>query len=154
IVTQAASILDEEMAKGVLDARRAPGIAPQGYSTASNPLLRQVHDLVDNLAGIWPSLQNVQTERLAAPQPASSTADPLAELRPRESVRPGQRATVSMTLCNSENRVVRLTFAATDLLGSRGGCIACSLLTFTPSELTLEPQEQKDLEIGTTIPAD
>src|SRR5262249_40614501 len=109
IVTQAASILDEEMAKGVLDARRAPGIAPQGYSSASNPLLGQVHDLVDNLAGVWPSLQNVQTERLAAPQPAASTADALAELRPRESVRPGQRATVSMTLCNSENRVVRLT---------------------------------------------
>jgi hypothetical protein len=57
-----------------------------------------------------------------------------------------------MTLRNSESRPVRLVPAATDLLGSRSGRIASSLLEFTPSELSLEPQEQRDLAIATTVP--
>jgi hypothetical protein len=84
----------------------------------------------------------------------ATEADGLAELKPRATVQPGQRATISMTLCNSESRSVRLVPAATDLLGSRGGRIPCSLLEFTPSEITLEPQEQRDLAIATTVPVD
>jgi hypothetical protein len=155
IVSQAASILDEEMAKGVLAARRSSGAAPQGYSDATTPLLRQVHDLVDSVAAMWPSVQNAAgAQPLLAPQPVASDADPLAELRPRTTVKPGQRATISMTLCNSESRVVRLVPAATDLLGSRGGGIAASLLEFTPPDCSLEPQEQRDLAITTTVPSD
>jgi hypothetical protein len=154
IVSQAASILDEEMARGVIAARRSAGTAPRAYSDASNPLLRQVHDLVENIAAIWPSLQNAPARRPVAYQSAPSEADAVAELRPGATVRPGQRATISMTLCNSESRSVRLVPAATDLLGSRGGRIACSVLEFTPSECSLEPQEQRDLTIAATVPAD
>jgi len=152
IVSQAASILDEEMAKGVLAARRSAVNGPQGQSDASNPLLRQVHDLVNNVAAIWPSLQNPQTPLTGAYQAAAANADGLAELSPRATVRPGQRATISMTLRNSEGHSVRLVPVATDLLGSRGGRIASSLLVLTPSELSLEPKEQRDLAIGTTVP--
>ena len=59
-----------------------------------------------------------------------------------------------MTLCNSESRPVRLVPASTDLLGSRGGRIASSLLEFVPSELSLEPREQRDLAISTVVPAE
>jgi hypothetical protein len=153
IVSQAASILDEEMAKGVLAAQRSGATAPHGQSDASNALLRQVHDLVNNVAAIWPSLQNPIAPRSVAPPPAASDADALAELRPRATVRPGQRATISMTLRNSESHSVRLVPVATDLLGSGGGRIASSLLAFTPSEISLEPQEQRDMAIATTVPA-
>ena len=152
IVSQAASILEEEMAKGVLAAQRSAALRPYGQSDASNPVLRQVHDLVNNVAAIWPSLQNPQTPLSGAPQAAAGNVDGLAELRPQATVRPGQRATISMTLRNSESRSVRLVPVATDLLGSRGGRIASSLLVLTPSELSLEPQEQRDLAIGTTVP--
>jgi hypothetical protein len=154
IVSQAASVLDEEMAKGVLAARRSAGTAQYGPSSASNPLLRQVHELVDNFAAVWPSLPSAPAQRPFASQPMATEADGLAELKPRATVQPGQRATISMTLCNSESRSVRLVPAATDLLGSRGGRIPCSLLEFTPSEITLEPQEQRDLAIATTVPVD
>jgi len=154
IVSQAASILDEEMARGVLAARSAGTTAPYGRSDASNPVLRQMHEFVDNVAALWPSLQSISAPRLGASQPTGSDADPLAEVRPQATVKPGQRATISMTLRNSESRSVRLIPAATDLLGSRGGRIACSLLEFTPSEFSLEPQEQKDLAIATTVPVD
>ena len=154
IVSQAASVLDEEMAKGVLAARQSATTAPYGPSNASNPVLRQMHELVDNVAAMWPSLQSTAGQRVAAPKATASDADGLAELRPRATVKPGQRATISMALSNSESRPVRLVPVATDLLGSRGGRIACSLLEFTPQELNLEPQEQRDLQITATVPAD
>jgi len=157
IVSQAASVLDEEMARGVLAARSAGPAAPYGRPDASNPVLRQMHEFVDNVAALWPSLQGAPAQplqRLVGYQPPASDADALAEVRPRATVKPGQRATISMTLRNSENRAVRLVPSATDLLGSRSGRIAASLLEFTPSECSLEPQEQKDLTIATTVPGD
>lgn len=157
IVSQASSVLDEEMARGVLAARSAGPAAPYGRPDASNPVLRQMHEFVDNFAALWPSLQGVPVapfQRLVDYQPPASDADALAEVRPPATVKPGQRATISMTLRNSENRAVQLTPAATDLLGSRSGRIPCSLLEFTPSALTLEPQEQRELAIATTVPVD
>jgi hypothetical protein len=154
IVSQAASVLDEEMARGVLAARSGAGTAPHGYSNASHPVLRQMHEFVDNLAALWPSLQGGAAKGPSTDQLATSDAEPLATLRPRATVKPGERATISMTLRNSESQPVRLVPTATDLLGSRGGRIPNSLLEFTPSEIALEPQEQKDLSISTTVPVE
>ena len=134
-----------------LSARPRPG--HMDNRTRATRVLRQMHDLVNNVAAIWPSLQNPQTPLSGAPQAAAGNADGLAEVRPRTTVRPGQRATISMTLRNSESHSVRLVPVATDLLGSRGGRIASSLLACAPSELTLEPQEQRDMAITTTVPA-
>jgi hypothetical protein len=154
IVSQAASILDDEMARGVLAAAQRPiGGGSQGYADASNPVLRQVHELIDNVATMWPKLQGVPAQRLLSPESATCAADPLAEVRPRATVRPGQRATISMTLRNSESRSVRLVPASTDLLGSGSGRIASSLLEFTPAEFSLEPQEQRELAIAMIVPA-
>lgn len=154
IVSQAASILDEEMARGVLTARRSGATTPYGRSDASNPVLRQVHELVDNIAAIWPTQSNAQFQRSTPSQPGVSDANSLAELKPRATVTPGQRATICMTVCNNESRAVCLLPAATDLLGSGGGRIPSSLLQFTPSELRLEPREQSDLSIELTVPLD
>lgn len=120
IVSQAASILNDEMAKGLLG--RAGVTAPPGLTDGSSPVLRQMHEVIDKLAKLWPDLQSGLTPQLpAGSQPATSDTDPLAEVRPRATVKPGQRATISMTVCNSENRRVQLVPIATDLLGSRGG---------------------------------
>jgi hypothetical protein len=154
IVSQAASILDEEMARGVLAARSAGPTAPYGRPDASNSVLRQMHEFVDNIAALWPMLQGAPPQRPVGYQTAAGEADALADVRPRATVKPGQRATISMTLRNSESRAVRLVPSATDLLGSRAGRIACSLLEFSPAELTLESQEQRDLAIATTVPVD
>ena len=154
IVSQAASVLDEEMARGVLAARSTAGTAPQGYSNAGNPMLRQMHEFVENLAALWPNLQGGAAKGPATYQMATSDAEPLAEVRPRATVKPGERVTISMRLRNSESQPVRLVPTATDLLGSRGGRIPYSLLEFTPAEIALEPQEQKDLAISTTVPVD
>jgi len=148
IVSQAASILDDEMAKGVLAARRSADAAPRASSYAGNPLLREVHDLVDRIADILPRIQG------GAAQPLAGAADPVPELRPGAAVRPGQRATISMTLSNCEGRPVRLVPAATDLLGSRGGRIGSAHLEFSLSEFNLAPQERSDLTIAIVVPAE
>jgi hypothetical protein len=154
IVSEAASILDEEMARGVLAARQASLSSRTPAADPSNLLLRQVHDLVDQFASVWPSLQRVPGQQLGLPQPPTNDVNQLAELRPLAIVKAGQRATISMTVCNSENRSVCLVAAATDLLGSRGGRIACSLLELTPVEFKLEPQEKKDVAIGFVVPGE
>jgi len=155
IVAQAASVLDDEMAKGVLAARSTGPTASFGQLDVANPVMRQIHEVVDNLAKLWPGLEKGVTPQLVpAAQSAGYDADPLAEVRPHATVKPGQRATISMAVRNSENRPVRLVPQATDLLGSRGGRIACSLLECTPSEVTLQPQEERDFTIATTVPAD
>ncbi len=154
IVSQAASILDEEMARGVFAARTAGGTAPQPYSNAGNPVLRQMREFVDNLAALWPQLQGGAANGPSTYRRATSDAEPLAQLKPRGIVKPGERATISMTLRNSESEPVRLVPTATDLLGSRGGRIPSSLLEFTPMEIALDPQQQKDLAISVSVPAD
>ena len=177
IVSQAAAILDQEMANGVLAAHRAGPAARHPHLDAGHPVLRQVHELIDNLAGIWPQLHGTHGQPVApsvmapstfapsafAPSILSSAAsspsattgdeDPLAELRPHTTVQAGQRATISMTLFNSEPGAVDLVPAATDLLGSRGGSLAAALLQFTPATCRLEPQAEVALEIRLTVPA-
>jgi hypothetical protein len=152
IVSQAASILDEEMARGVLAASRAGAAPSRGYGDPATPLMRQVHELVDNIATMWSRMEKAQTTPYRSPQSTVSNDEPLADVRPRAAVKPGQRATISMSMSNSENRPVRLVAAATDLLGSNGGRIASSLLEFTPAELSLEPGEQRDIVIATIVP--
>jgi hypothetical protein len=153
-VSQAASVLDAEMAKGVLAAHSAAGASPRGFSNAGNPVLRQIHEFVDNLAALWPSLHGGAVKVSTAEQPTRSNPDLLTQLKAPAAVKPGERATVSMALRNSESQAVHLVPTATDLLGSRGGRIAFPLLEFTPSALALEPNEQKDMSISITVPLD
>lgn len=154
IVSEAASVLDEEMAKGVLAARGTGQGSRYGASDPSKVWLRQLHDLVDSVADIWPSLQGTSGLLPALSAPAASSVAPvsLPDLKPRSPARPGERAIIQMTLCNKENRPVRLVPVATDLLGNKGERIACHLLQFAPSEIRLGPGEQKELEITATVP--
>jgi hypothetical protein len=155
IVTEAAAILDEEMAKGVLAARGVNRTSDHGGSDSSNELLRQVHDLINRVAEMWPGPQGAAIPLLRPSESApTGECDTLPVLTPGSPVRPGQRAAISMTLCNEESRSVCLVPAATDLLGSAGGRISANLLEFASPEIRLEPGSRKELKIAAAIPAD
>jgi hypothetical protein len=154
IVSEAASILDEEMAKGVLAARGASQGSRDRAFEPGRTLLRQVHDLVDNVAGIWPTLQGASALSPVASQAEASRGDPLPELKPAFVVRPGQRARIATALRNKEDHAVRLVPASTDLVSGSGGRIPARLLEFVPAEIRLEAGEQAEIEIATTVPAD
>jgi len=155
IVNEAAAILDEEMAKGVLAARGVNRVPDRGGSASSSDLLGQVHDLVNRVAEMWPGPPGAA---IPLTRPSESTVasecDTLPVLTPGSSVRRGQRAAISMTLWNEESRPVCLLPAATDLLGSAGGRIAAGLLEFGSPEIRLESQERKELKFSVTIPGD
>jgi hypothetical protein len=148
IVTQAVSILDEEMARGVLAARDAP--VPMGRRADAGSVLRQLHDAVDGLARLFPELQGAPT-RPVARTPAPDDAA-LPHVKPPSATRCGQRATVSMTLCNKENRAVRLTPTTTDLISSAGRRLSHDLIDFAPREVHLEPGASTDLQGHLVIP--
>ena len=153
MVSEAASILDEEMAKGVLAARGAKQTSRYGDADPSRTVVRQVHDVIDNIAAMWPSLQGASTAWPGALAPAAGGVEPsLPELKPASAVRPGQRARISMTLCNKEAQAVRLTPMATDLLGCSGGRISSQLLEIVPREIRLEAGAQGEIQIAIAVP--
>ena len=118
IVSQAASILDEEMAKGVLAARGRPATAPTDSRTRATPwCVRCTSSSTISLrsgracGAAGPARRrSSDSERSGSPCPSWG----------RATVKPGQRATISMTLCNSESRSVRLVPAATDCSAAEG----------------------------------
>jgi hypothetical protein len=154
IVSEAASILDEEMAKGVLAARGANQFPQYRGADQSSTVLRQVHDVIDNLARIWPSLQGAAAPWPGAPVAAANNGDDeaLPNLKPASVLRPGQRGTISMTLSNKEDRSVRLIPISTDLIGSTGGRISSQLIEFVPGEVRLEPGEQREVQGRIAVP--
>jgi hypothetical protein len=149
IVSAAAAVLDQETAKGVLAARAAH---PSSSSAGLNPphsVLRQVHDLIDNVARAWPA----SPSPTAAPAGDVPEARELPTLTPRNPLRPGQQGTLSLLICNREERSVRLTPRTTDLIGCAGGRIAADLLSFSPEHIELDPGAQCELQGRIAIPA-
>jgi hypothetical protein len=151
IVSQAAAILDEEMALGVVAARSLGQAGQMPGLDAGVPLMRQLHDLIDKAAAAWPSAARPSGldggTGSAHPGPG-----PLPEVKPPGAVRPGQTATIAMRLCNREGGEVRLRPAATDLLGGDGARLASTLLDFQPAEVNLQPGDEAPLQIRVAIP--
>jgi hypothetical protein len=156
IVSDAAAILDEEMAKGVLAARRVNQSPHYRDADQSHAVLRQVHDVIDNIARIWPSLQGASTQWPGASVAAAASGDDeaLPNLKPASVLRPGERGTISMMLCNKEDRSVRLTPISTDLISSTGGRISSQLLEFVPAEIRLDPGEQREMQGRIAVPVE
>src|SRR5262245_56256621 len=147
IVTEAVSVLDEEMARGVLAARDAP---VPGRRADAGSVLRQLHDAVDGLARLFPEMQGMPG-RSPAQVPASDAAA-LPHVKPHSASRCGQRATISMTLCNKENHAVRLTPMTTDLIDTAGHRLSRDLIDFVPREVHLEPGASADVQGHLVIP--
>ena len=156
IVSEAASILDEEMAKGVLAARGANQFPGYRDADPSSAVLRQVHDVIDNIARIWPSIQGASTQWPGASVATANNGDEeaLPNLKPASVLRPGQLGTISMMLCNKEDRSVRLTPISTDLISSTGGRISSRLFEFVPEEVRLDPGEQQEMHGRIVVPVE
>jgi hypothetical protein len=153
IVAQAASILDEEMARGVTEAHRVADSGSPGLADASHPVLAQVHELVDRLAAAWPGAQSLH-RHLPADAAEAGAAESPPTVRPQAAVERGERALISMTLRNREGYRVRVEPQVTDLIGSREGRIDSGRLECSPAACTLEPGEERDLSIALTVPSD
>jgi hypothetical protein len=155
IVSEAASILDAEMARGVLAARNASYPARVGASDPGPAFLRQLHDFIDQAAAAWPSLQGAFRPGAGGSRSTDTGAadGPLPELKPAAAVRAGKPATISMVVVNKEDHAVCLAPVSTDLLSGAGGRIPANAIEFVPKELWLDPGARGDLQIKLVIPA-
>jgi hypothetical protein len=156
IVTEAASILDEEMARGVIAARGASQFPYRRDADQRGTLLGQVHDVIDNIARIWPSMPGASAQWPGGSVAPAGNGDDeaLPNLTPASVLRPGQSGTISMMLCNNEDRPVRLTPVSTDLVSSTGGRISSRLFEFVPGEVRVDPGEQQEVQGRITVPVD
>lgn len=153
LVPRASSILDEEMARGVLSAHETSPSSRTAAAPASmfdgggGSLLKELHTFVDRFAALMP-------QKAAASPAAQANHDTLPRLRNKLSVTPGQSVTLSMHLHNQEARAVRLTPRVTDLLGDTGGtCISAHCITLSASQVQMAPGEKLELSLVVTPPA-
>jgi len=155
IISQAASILDAEMAKGVIAARGANSPVKVSQGMQADSAMSQVHELVENISRMWPALQRTAAlPQDKTPVSGAGGQDSLPTVKPRSALRRGDRGTISMLVCNRENRSVQLGAAATDLLGTSGARISSARLEFVPAELRLEPGQEAEMQCHITVPAD
>ncbi len=159
LVGSAASILNEDMAAGVLAARqvRADGSAQQNASslpgTDFKQLLREAHDFVDAIAAVLPKLQGGAKDWLGLPQTRADEAGDITQLEPK-AVRAGDVARINIKLHNDNADSVRLVPHCTTLLGDSGYRIAEERLTFTPREVQLGADESASVALDVSVPDD
>jgi hypothetical protein len=155
IVSEAAAILDEEMARGVLAAREARQTAEPSGADPATAVWRQLHDLVDNVSRLWP-MHGTPTSASQAPMVRRGDAryEELPHLRPPSPLRRGQRGALSMSLYNREDRPVQLTPMATDLISTTAARIPSTAFEFVPNVVRLDPAAQMDVVGQLVIPAD
>jgi hypothetical protein len=159
LVGSAASILNADMAAGVLAARqvRTDGSTPKN---ASNPmgfnfkdLMRDAHDFVDAIATVLPKLQSGANSFYGAPKSRAYDAHELTQLEAK-AVRPGEVAQITIKLHNDNADTVRLVPDCTALLGSSGYRIGEDRLTFSPRDVRLAPDEFANLTLDVGVPND
>jgi hypothetical protein len=159
LVGSAASILNEDMAAGVLAARqaRADGTARENASSLAGPdfkqLLRDAHDFVDTIANVLPRLQGGSKDWLGMPQSHAYKAGDLTQLESKV-VRAGDIARINIKLHNDNADTVRLVPHCTALLGDSGYRIAEERLTFTPREVQLGADESASVALDVSVPDD
>jgi hypothetical protein len=157
LVASAASILNEDMAAGVLAARqvRSEGTLQQKPSSAPGPnfkqLLRDAHDFVDAISSVLPKLQGGAKDWLGTTQSHAYTSRDITQLESKV-VRAGDIARVTIKLQNDNAEIVRLIPYCTTLIGDSGYRIAEENLAFTPREVRLEVDEIANLTLDVHTP--
>lgn len=149
LLPRAAAILDEEMARGVINARDMGPTSPSNITaspinvTAGTDLAEDIYRFAQRLLALIPGPVNNST-------PPDSESLPL--LRAKGKLAPGQSARLSMQVHNEENRALRLMPSATDLVGEGGGRIPARWVEFAQKDLQLQAGERQLLNITVQVP--
>lgn len=181
LIQRAASVLEEELAAGIVAARRVEGQlldvnALQDRDDADAELLvrfrRDAHDVIDILVDVAASAvggiggiarravrissaDDAAPRRRAAPAPAaaSSRRDVVASLSVPEPVEPGGTATVAMSVENDgDDPTGNFGFVFSPLVSPTGARIDATQITSTPKRLNLAARAGKRIEVRVDVP--
>jgi hypothetical protein len=78
--------------------------------------------------------------------------DGIVMLRPKTAVKPGQTATLVMSVANESDTAMLCTVSATDLVAVSGGRIGGGQLQFSPREASVAPGAPVDIGIAIEVP--
>ena len=167
VVQQAASILEEEIAAGIIAAKQIEArmvdvdhIRSDGSNEVVRLLRRDSHEVVDLLMDMLEvsvtSLGNMA--RRAMMTTGSVVAEPGAGrinslIISTEPVKPGETAEVSIILDNEdESGASDFGFHGSDLIDAAGDQIPASAIAFAPPKLALQPGSSGDVQISVKVP--
>ncbi len=170
VVQQAASILEEEIAAGIIAAKQVEDLfINSGEIRLGNPdevmqrFRRDAHDVIDILI----DLVNVAAKSLGSlaqrvitirsgdrpdvsGQPAPGSVPTLSMPQP---IKAGEAAEIPMAVENeSDTQTARFSFHSSDLVNESGDRIAAQQITMTPSSLTLDPHQTEKVTVTVHVP--
>lgn len=170
VVQKAASILEEEIAAGIIAAKQVeeqlvdinkirsqkPDALIQRFRRDSHEVVDVLLDLLDvavkKTGGLAQRLITIRgtTEPKSDEQ---SGQERLPTIEFPGSVKPGESGSADMTFENSEDRSTgSFNVLSTDLLSSSGSHIPASRVQFTPSTVNLKPKAQKKITVTVRVP--
>lgn len=170
VVQQAASILEEEIAAGVIAAKQVEErLINVGDIRSSKPdevmqrFRRDAHEVVDILL----DLVNVATNSLSglaqrvitirsgdsSTRSGQSAPGGVPTLSTPQPIQPGESAHITMTVENdSDTLTAQFSFHSSDFVSASGDHIAASYVTTAPSSLTLNPRQTEKVTVTVNVP--
>jgi hypothetical protein len=177
LVQRAATILEEELAAGIVAAQRVEGqfidVKALHEPSDNGELLvrfrRDAHDVIDILVDLAASAADglsgaarraIRITASDEPRPSTSKAgaanrDVIASLTVPEPVNPGGTAAVSMSVENDgEQPTEDFALVFSGLVSDTGAQIAADRIEFTPKLLNLPAHGRERVEVQVHVPAD
>lgn len=169
IVQKAASILEEEIAMGILAAKQieekfvdVPGVRAAEPDEVVSRFRKDAHEVVDILMDLVSlatksvaSLTDrvVRLESRDRGPSAPKSTDGVPTLVVPGTVAPGDLASVTMSLENDADKDTdEFEFHSSDLVDSEGNRIEAGLVTFSPQSLVLGPRARAQVAIVVQLP--
>lgn len=168
-VFQAASILEEEIAAGVVAAKQVEerlvksSVLPAGRPNAlMQRFRRDMHEVVDlvldlvNAAADYAGMPNqpgVTIRRVADGEMAYRVKNgPLPTLVMPNLTRAGERVEVAVSLENNLDRAESFGLLSTDLVSASGNRISGRQVSFSPHSLSIGPYHTQEVVVAVSIP--
>ena len=170
VVQQAASILEEEVAAGIIAAKdvenrliNVEDLRSGKPDEVIHRFRRDAHEVMDifidlahaatqYVGGLAQRVVTIRgSEKGKKPDTASGQ---LPTLKTNKAMKSGEVAKIPMDLENNSDKIMdEFSFHSTDLVDASGRRIAAERITFTPSTLSLAPYKTQKVVVAVNIPA-
>jgi hypothetical protein len=170
VVQKAAEILEEEVAAGIVAAKRieqhfldVKELRDEKPDDVMYRLRRDVHEIVDifvdltqvslqRIADVPQSILQIKTGSRSEPGPAALGGSNI--IRMPQPIKAGGAGEVPVSLENNGTTPTgELTFYSTDFVSSSGGTIPADQLAFNPEFIALEPGKVERVTVSISVPA-
>ncbi|MEO7960397.1 MAG: hypothetical protein ABIR19_02555 [Ginsengibacter sp.] len=171
VLSSAVNVLEEEIAAGILAAKKIEKKIINVDDVRSNPqnllnrIRKDTHEVVDLFLDGFIALSsqlkllsdNVATQvgdiKASPASPAKEQKSSVSILQPDEAVKPGETAILYMNLSDDDIVMpIEIQLKKNDLAGALGEKIAARNITILPASLVLNPGEKKEVAIHIKVP--